>query len=222
LKKIAAFLVLLNIGLLMWGAWYKDSAVPEPATPLPSVAEKQMLLLTEAGAKPVPRSASQPEKQLEAIQHVCYSVGPFGSARTAAAGGAHLRKLGLVYRLRSKETESKIYRVYLPPMASNSEALAMQRKLRKLGFKDNTVLRERAMNNAISVGVYAKYTNANRTLRELKQHGILARVQIIDKVTTHNWLDIDTADVAIETLQAIPWGQGVSVEQVPCNPSGSR
>ena len=206
----------------MWGAWYKDSAVPEPATPLPPIEEKQMLLLTEPGAKPVPRSASQPEKQLKAIQHVCYAVGPFGSARTAAAGGTHLRKLGLVYRLRSKETESKIYRVYLPPMASNSEALAMQRKLRKLGFKDNTILHERAMNNAISVGVYAQQANANRILRELKQNGILARMQIIDKVTTHNWLDIDTAEVAIETLQAIPWGKGVSVEQVPCNPSGSR
>jgi len=222
LKKIAAFLVLLNIGLLMWGAWYKDSAVPEPANPLPPIAENQMLLLTEPGAKPVPRSASQPEKQLKAIQHVCYAVGPFGSARAAAAGGTHLRKLGLVYRLRSKETESKIYRVYLPPMASNSEALAMQRKLRKLGFEDNTILRERAMNNAISVGVYAKYSNANRTLRELKRNGILARMQVIDKVTTHNWLDIDTAEVAIETLQAIPWGKGVSVEQVPCTPSGSR
>ena len=184
----------------MWGAWYKDSAVPEPATPLPSIAEKQ----------------------LKAIQHVCYAVGPFGSARAAAAGGTHLRKLGLVYRLRSKETESKIYRVYVPPMASNSEALAMQRKLRKLGFKDNTILREKAMNNAISVGVYAKHTNANRTLRELKRNGILARIQIIDKVTTQNWLDIDTAEVAIETLQAIPWEKGVSVEQVPCNPSGSR
>ena len=222
MKKFAALLVLLNIGLLMWGAWYKDSAVPEPATPLPSIAQKQMLLLTEPGAKPVARSASQPEKQLEAIQHVCYAVGPFGSARAAAAGGTHLRKLGLVYRLRSKETESKIYRVYLPPMASNSEALAMQRQLRKLGFKDNTILRERAMNNAISVGVYAKQTNANRTLRELKRNGILARIQIIDKVTTQNWLDIDTGEVAIETLQAIPWGKGVSVEQVPCTPSGSR
>jgi len=222
MKRIAAFLVLLNIGLLMWGTWYKDSAVPEPATPQPPIADKQMLLLTEQGAKPIQRRASQPEKHLKAVEHVCYAVGPFSSARAAAAGGTHLRKLGLVYRLRSKETESKIYRVYLPPMASRKEALAMQRKLRKLGFKDNVILREQAMNNAISVGVYAKHANANRTLRDLKKKGILARTQIIDKVAAQNWLDIDTAEVAIETLQGVPWGKGVSVEQVPCTPSGSR
>lgn len=222
MKRFAALLVLLNIGLLMWGAWYKDSAVPEPATPQPPVAEKKMLLLSEPGAKPIRRRTSQPEKHLKAVEHVCYAVGPFGSARAAAAGGAHLRKLGLVYRLRSKETESKIYRVYIPPMASHNDALAMQRKLRKLGFKDNAILREQAMNNAISIGVYAKHGNANRILRELKKKGILARIQVIDKVATQNWLDIDTAEVAIETLQAVPWGKGVSVEQVPCTPSGSR
>jgi hypothetical protein len=221
-KRIAAFLLLLNIGLLMWGTWYKDSTVPEPATPQPPIAESQMLLLTEPGAKPIRRRASQPEKQLKAVEHVCYAVGPFGSARAAAAGGTHLRKLGLVYRLRSKETESKIYRVYIPPMGSRNEALVMQRKLRKLGFKDNAILRERAMNNAISVGVYAKHVNANRILRDLKKNGILARIQVIDKLTTQNWLDIDTAEVAIETLQAVPWEKGVSVEQVPCTPSGSR
>ena len=222
MKRFAALLILTNIGLLMWGTWYKNSAVPEPAMPLPPVAEKKMLLLTEPGAKPIRRRASQPEKQLKAVQHVCYAVGPFGTARAAAAGGTHLRKLGLVYRLRFKETESKIYRVYIPPMASRNEALAMQRKLRKLGFRDNVILREGAMNNAISIGVYAQHKNANHTLRGLKKKGILARTQVIDKVTTQNWLDIDTAEVAIETLQAVPWGKGVSVEQVPCTPSGSR
>jgi len=206
----------------MWGAWYKDSAVPEPTTPLAPIAEKQMMLLSEQGAKPVLRRASQPEKQLKAIEHVCYAVGPFKSAREAAVGGKHLRKLGLVYRLRSKDTESKIYRVYLPPMASTAEALAMQRKLHKIGYKDNAILRERAMNNAISVGVYANHANAQRTLRNLKKKGILASIQIIDKVVTQNWLDIDTAEVAIETLQAVPWVKGVAVEQVPCTPSGSR
>ena len=98
----------------------------------------------------------------------------------------------------------------------------MQNKLRKLGFKDNAILRERAMNNAISVGVYAKSSNAKRIQQDLKKKGIQGRIQVIDKVSTQNWLDIDTADVAIETLQAIPWGKGVSVEQVPCTPSGSR
>ena len=206
----------------MWGTWYKDSAVPEPQAPLPPVAADKMLLLSESGAKPVRRSASRPETQLKAIQHVCYAVGPFGSARAAATGGTHLRKLGLIYRLRSKEFESKIFRVYIPPMSSRKEALAMQNKLRKLGFKDNAILRERAMNNAISVGVYAKSSNAKRIQQDLKKKGIQGRIQVIDKVSTQNWLDIDTADVAIETLQAIPWGKGVSVEQVPCTPSGSR
>jgi len=110
----------------------------------------------------------------------------------------------------------------LPPMPSRNEALGMQKRLRKLGFKDNAILREQAMKNAISVGVYANRSNADRILRQLKKQGIRARIQIIDKVVSFNWLDIDSAEVAYETLQSIPWAKGVSVEQVPCTPSGSR
>ena len=223
MKRIVASLILLNIGLLMWGSWYKDSGVPEPAVALPPVAEDQMLHLEEAGAKPVKRRVSdQPVRQLQAVQHVCYAVGPFSSTRSAAAGGTHLKKLGLVYRLRTKESETKIFRVYVPPLASRSEALAMQRRLLKLGFRDNAILREPAMNNAISIGVYSVKNNAERVRKQLQNKGIRARLQTIDKVVTRNWLDIDSAEVAVETLQAIPWGKGVSVEQVPCTQSGSR
>jgi len=223
LRRIVAFLVLANIGLLMWGSWYKDEQAPDPATPQAEVAANQMLQLGEPGAKPAIRKASTaPTASLKAVQHVCYAVGPFSSTRSAAAGGAQLKKLGLAYRLRTRETESNIYRVYLPPLASREEALAMQRRLRKLGYKDNAILRERAMNNAISIGVYAVKANAGKIQKDLKKRGIRARIQTIERVVTHNWLDIDSAEVAVETLQAIKWGAGVSVEQVPCSQSGAR
>lgn len=223
MKRIVATLILLNIGLLMWGSWYKDSGVPEPAVALPSVAEDKMLHLEESGANPVKRRVSgKPVRQLQAVQHVCYAVGPFPSTRSAATGGAHLKKLGLVYRLRTRELETKIYRVYVPPLASRTEALAMQRRLLKLGFKDNVILRETAMNNAISIGVYSVKSNADRTRKQLQNKGIRARMQTIDKVVTRNWLDIDSAEAAVETIQAIPWNRGVTVEQVPCLQSGSR
>ncbi len=222
MKQIVAVLVLLNIGLFMWGSWYKDSAAPEPAVALPPIAEDKMLQLTEKGAKPLARRQSdRPARRLQAVQHVCYAVGPFSSTRSAAAGGTQLKKRGLVYRVRTKEIESKIYRVYLPPLASRAEALAMQRRLRKLGFKDNAILRERAMNNAISIGVYSVRANADRIIRKLKKRGIRSRMQTIDRVITRNWLDIDSAEVAVETLQSIRWGKGIAVEQVPCAQSGN-
>lgn len=223
MSRVAAFLILANIGLLMWGSWYKDEQAPDPATPQPEVAADKMLQLGEPGARAVKRKASTaPTANLKAVQHVCYAVGPFNSTRSAANGGAQLKKLGLAYRLRTRESESNIYRVYLPPLASREEALAMQRRLRKLGYKDNAILRERAMNNAISIGVYSVKKNADRIRKDLKKHGIRARLQTIERVVTRNWLDIDSAEVAVETLQAIKWGSGVSVEQVPCSQSGAR
>jgi len=216
-----AILVLLNIGLWMWGSWYKDDSIAEPAIALTPIAEDQMLHVREPGAQLLLRKDSdRPSPRLQAIQHVCYGVGPFASARTAATGGAELKKLGLVYRLRTKEEESKIYRVYLPPSASRADALAMQRRLSKLGFKETAILKERAMNNAVSVGVYSIEKNAQSVLGQLKKKGIRGRLQTIDRVTTRHWLDIDSAEVAVETLQAIRWGKGVAVEQVPCQQAG--
>lgn len=223
MRWMLATLVLANIGILMWGSWYKDSTVAEPAVALPPIAKEKMLQVREPGAQLLPRKESdRPSPQLQAIQHVCYAVGPFTSAQTAANGGAELKRLGLVYRLRTKEEESKIYRVYLPPLSSRNDALAMQRRLFRLGFKDTAILRERAMNNAISIGVYSVQKNAQITLTQLKKKGIRARQQTIDRVNTRHWLDIDSAEVAVETLQAIRWGKGVAVEQVPCLQTGSQ
>lgn len=223
MKQVLSILVLANIGLLMWGSWYKDSETPDLATPLPSVAGDRMLHLDEPGARPEKRKKkSTPARELRAVQHVCYAVGPFKSTRSAAAGGTHLKKLGLIYRLRTRESESKVYRVYLPPLASTQEALAMQRRLRKLGFTDNAILREPAMSNAISIGVYSVKANADKIQAQLKKKGIRARIQGIDRIRTSHWLDIDSANVSMETLQSIRWGAGVSVEQVPCSQSGSR
>jgi cell division protein FtsN len=205
----------------MWGSWYKNGAVPDPVTRQPEVAADRMRHLSEPGARPVRRSDNTaPTGSLTAVQHVCYAVGPFASTRSAAAGGAQLKKLGLAYRLRTSESTSNIYRVYLPPSASHEEAQAMQRRLRKLGYKDNALLREGAMKNAISLGVYSVKANADRTEKQLKKQGIRARIQKIERVVSRNWLDIDSAEVAVETLQAIRWEKGVSVEQVPCSQSG--
>jgi hypothetical protein len=223
MRWILAALVLANIGLLMWGSWYKDASLSEPAIALVPIAEDQMLHVREVGAQPLLRKESdRPTPQLQAIQHVCYGVGPFSSTATAAKGGTELKKLGLQYRLRTKEEESKVYRVYLPPSASRADALAMQGRLVKIGFKETIILRERAMNNAVSIGVYSVEKNAKDVLEKLKKKGIRARLQTIDRVMTRHWLDIDSAEVAVETLQGIRWGKGVAVEQVPCQQTDSK
>lgn len=223
MRWMLAILVLGNIGLLMWGSWYKDSSIAEPAVAMAPIAGDQMLHIREAGAQPSARKESdRPGPQLQAIQHVCYGVGPFASAVEAANGGAELKKLGLEYRLRTKEEESKIYRVYLPPSASRADAVAMQRRLSRIGFKETVILKERAMNNAVSIGVYSVEKNAKSVLAQLKKKGIRARLQTIDRVTTRHWLDIDSAEVAVETLQGIRWDKGIAVEQVPCQQSGGQ
>ena len=49
LRWLLALLVLLNIGLLMWASWYRETPLEEGRTPLPAVNAERMIPLSTPG-----------------------------------------------------------------------------------------------------------------------------------------------------------------------------
>jgi len=207
MKWAVGFLVLANVGLLMWGLWYHRPLV-NPIAPQPTIAADKMKLLSEPGATLIPRAPAANSTVPSATQlddrASCYQLGPFPALEKVRFAAGKLDIWGVGYtRVSEFETLGPSYRVFLPPFPSRETAEEKRRELTKLGFTDHAVIQqEEGMENAISLGIFSVEQNAVTRAQQLARRNINASIQPIPNVHPVYWLAL-TAPAADGKISAI-------------------
>ena len=155
-------------------------AVSEPR----SVAEESGESSTasrESGTTPVatPSLASGTESMPDGF---CVHAGGFDGRRAVAEAALWLRAYGaeIVEVRHEKQKIASSYRVYLPPFPSREAAAATMREIRERGVSDVAVIKDGALANGISFGIYAKADNMHRRVAALGRLGYSVRSQAED------------------------------------------
>ncbi|MEE8481741.1 MAG: SPOR domain-containing protein [Acidiferrobacterales bacterium] len=209
IRWLLATLVLANVAFFMWGSWYKDASRSQQPVQRTTINPQKMRLISEPAVKAKlrirrPQSAA---KTLQPVRRICHSVGAFKSNRTAMRAGTRLKKAGLEYSLRTTEVKESRYQIYLPPLKSHKRAQAMRKKLSRLGFRDNALMPDRGLRNAISVGIFTVKANAVQRRKELRKKGIRVLQRRLVSKSRRFWLDVPTDETKHALLKTIRWRQ---------------
>jgi hypothetical protein len=217
LRWLLALLVLLNIGLLMWASWYRETPLEEGRTPLPAVNAERMIPLSTPGLAlrarpparkpPVVASAPAPVDTPAKVQH-CVSIGPFESSELAEQNGKRLVEAKIAYQPRTDANRiESSYWVYLPRLPSRKAAENKRKELTRLGIEDHFIMQEPGMENVLSLGLFTQLDNAQRRMQELASKGIKAKQETRYRTRTLYWLDIpaEKPDDLIAQLKTMEW-----------------
>lgn len=222
MKGLFAFLLLLNIGMFMWGSWYKPpppGAVHEARAP---VNVDKMRLLSESVITPqVPSPAGKPSSEDLAMlrtARVCFALGPFSTLVSTGAAAETLKNLDIDHERRVNITKRiASYRVFLPPLRSRRDAEDKRRQLTRLGFRDHYIIEEPGMENAISLGVFSVKQNAWALARRLADEGISAKQETVYHTETVYWWDLTLAQKKLPDLRRVDWkSPKVQLQVRPC------
>ncbi len=217
LRWLLAVLVLLNIGLLMWASWYRETPLEEGRTPLPAVNAERMIPLSTPGLAlrprpparkpPVVASAPAPADTPAPVQH-CVSIGPFESSELAEQNGKRLAEAKIAYQPRTDANRiESSYWIYLPRQASRQAAENKRKELTRLGIEDHFIMQEPGMENVLSLGLFTQLDNAQRRMQQLESKGIRAKQETRYRTRTLYWLDItaDKPDDLMTQLKQLQW-----------------
>ncbi|GMQ90195.1 MAG: hypothetical protein BMS9Abin10_0548 [Gammaproteobacteria bacterium] len=204
-------LLLLNVGLLMWGSWYQNAPVERGPPSRPLVSPEKMTPLAEdvtvRGQQPRVRSDAQ-RGAAGGIQrgNVCVSIGPFKTRDRAQAAAGTLKEKDLAYRHREQVERTTVsYRVFLPPLSSRAAAEEKRQRLSRLGFREHYVIEEPGKENAISLGVFAVRQNAWALAQKLAGNGISAKQETLYDTATLYWLDLELGPQDFAKLRTLQW-----------------
>jgi len=233
MKWIFALLLLLNVGMWMWGVWYKNPAGEYEKLPRPPINAEKMRLLSEPGVTPHPRMpagpASEPLALIEPLSSnkaACYTVGPFLTRDTALKASDKLRALSLIsaYRSEGKETPPG-YRAYLPSLTTRKAAEQKLKELNGLGVRDYSLIAAPEKRYAISLGIFSQPANAGKYQQELAKKGIKSEIEILYPSNRH-WLDLQAVQVPskqLDGLKRLSWGSpDVQVSEIVCSAGKSN
>ena len=101
---------------------------------------------------------------------VCVRATGFKDAAGTAAAEAWLRAWGADVHVQ-REPGVAEYWVYLPPLPSREEAIALMTELRAGGVEDIAVVRRGALANSVSLGLYRLEPNMRRRVAALRAMG---------------------------------------------------
>ena len=189
-RLLFLLLIALNIGV---GAWLAFGPAPVRALPPatdPGVPE--LKLLSEQGVQsPAALAAQRARANADKGDGKCLRIGPFDTqsdTRDAIhALGPHVADIQ--YR-QEQTTQSTGWWVYLPPLPSRDQALAMARKLSAKGVSDYYVVTAGDRQNTISLGLFHDPANAKRRQKQLVDLGFQPRLQERTETLPQYWVDI--------------------------------
>jgi hypothetical protein len=189
-RLLFLLLIALNIGA---GAWLAFGHAPGRALPPatdPGVPELQ--LLSEQGVQsPASLAAQRARANAEKGDGKCLRIGPFDTqsdTRDAInALGPHVADIQ--YR-QEQTTQSTGWWVFLPPLPSRDQALAMARRLSAKGVSDYYVVTAGDRQNTISLGLFHDPDNARRRQKQLVDLGFHPRMQERTETLPQYWVDI--------------------------------
>lgn len=214
-------LLLANAGVLMWGAWYRESAAPGNEA-RPDINAGGMRLLDEPGvvleprthAKPAPTARAEPA---EAAQ--CYHIGPFTAAEQSMAVAKQLGALNVPYREREVQTREEAgQRIFLPGFRSQKAAEARRAELARLGIKDHALVTEPNKSISVALGIFSQTEGAQARLQELKKKGIKPQVETFYRTVGRRWLETGPLEIELRDRlkKALGAQPGVELQPTPC------
>lgn len=218
MKWLVGLLLLLNIGVYMWGSWYKPAPPGAAVKARPPVnADKirplrQLTSATLSGVDGPGQSA-----------RLCISVGPFASGEQVAVAMAATRRLG-ASEPRREQLEDAVtsYRVYLPSLPSRKLAERKRAQLTGLGFKEHYIIEEPGRENAVSLGVFSVERNATALVRALAEKGVSAKQETLTSAQNTYWLKAEIDGQQLSALQGQGWpdsGARLSWQACPQGPA---
>lgn len=231
MKWLLGALVLLNLGFLMWGAWYREPLIANDLSgPRPNVAADKLKLLSEPGVRLIVREKNSAPATATVTSAPCYRLGPFPALERVNAASVKLAGWGIGYeRVAEFETLGLGYRLYIPSFPSKEQAEAKRRELTALGFTDHALIDdEPGMKNAIALGQFTVEQNAQARQQQLAGKGIKAMLQPVPNVRPIYWLALSTpavddkiGNVPFARFNSENWGvTGVSLAPAQCRAAG--
>lgn len=138
------------------------------------------------------------------VQQLCYSAGPFDVEANVHAAQETLDQVVLKSNIRKITTTQEAgYWVYLPALASRSEALKKGRDLAAAFVKDYYVVTSGDNENSISLGLYREPYNADNRIAELSTKGFKVNKEIRIEQWPEFWLDFSISETQINRLPSL-------------------
>lgn len=218
-RLLFLLLIALNVGVGAWLAFGDGGKRPMPVAADPGVPELHLLSEGRSHAG-VPQAVSHPsEARKHAVQagSRCLSIGPFDTqSDTRDAVRALTAHVADIQYRQEQTTQSSGWWVYLPPLSSRDQALAMARKLSAKGVSDYYVVTAGDRQNTISLGLFHDPDNARRRQQKLIDLGFKPELKERTETLPEYWVDIALpADPKFDWRVYVPRAD-VSAKPVSC------
>jgi len=185
--RIAVVLLLLvNCGLLLTRLLDLDSNLPPPP-PVDTRIPEAQLLVDSGGSE----RSSGPR---------CFTIGPMSTL--VQQQRAEDRLMPFADRLRLRTTQADRDRGWwvFVSAAGRSAAIETARELAERGVDDYFVVADRALPDAVSLGLYENRINARQRLAQIRELGFDAQMSIRREAIPQFWIDYQ-----IDPGQRAPW-----------------
>ncbi len=140
------------------------------------------------------------EPQAEAVESqplklACYRLGPIVDAASIEGLLSHLKQLGLDAVMYKKSLkEAKGYWVMSPAQASYKQAKQKLKELKKAGISDLWLFPKGEYKNAISLGLYSRFSNAEAAQKRALKKGVTTEVITRYVKIEQYWLEFQSAE----------------------------
>jgi len=151
-------------------------------------------------AKPDQSIEIAQEPQAEAVESqplklACYRLGPIVDAASIEGLLSHLKQLGLDAVMHKKSIkEAKGYWVMSPAQASYKQAKQKLKELKKAGISDLWLFPKGEYKNAISLGLYSRFSNAEAAQKRALKKGVPTEVITRYVKIEQYWLEFQSAE----------------------------
>jgi hypothetical protein len=224
-------LLLLLAGNIGVGAWLLFGPPPEArlALPVTDPGVPRLVLLSEREATGQPAAvtadapataelASAPEPLSELPEHRCHTLGPFSTQ-------AELRRVmdvltpvaeRIQYR-EGRQIANRGFWVFIPPLPTRSEALALARQLSARGIRDYYVVTAGDQENTVSLGLFRDPENAERRRAEVAALGFDPQLRARSEEQAVWWVDMAEDPGAPVSWRSLLNAQALeTAREVPC------
>jgi hypothetical protein len=224
MKLLVWFLVLLNVGLLVY--FNLDVIVPKPVVADRSITPEKLKILNAEDLAAMPNKVAPtalPEAApvlASGASSSCYKWGNFTKTNLPAAQVVLVR-LGLqsVVNQEAIAQEDKRFWVYYPPLKTESLAREKAAEIRALGVQEIFIVQDSQWRNAISFGLFQDEQLASALLNDLQAKGVKGATKALrspGKSLSSLLIKAVSADTAIELHKIKPEFLGTDLVPAAC------
>lgn len=216
MRNLFLLLVLVNLGVLAWFAWFSNGPAPGPRYDGPGItllreADPDAAILSLEPPEPpvserVPVADPQPEVALAPPQpDRCVAIGPFTEPDAADSALARLAEQGFEPRLTTTEEEVWAgHWVYIDRVVSLDQARAIDAELDENGIEEAYVIGDSDSGILISLGVFSETARAASQVARAQALGYVATIADSTDLEETHWLEVSLSEgqsIELESLQ---------------------